>query len=129
MKLVDELKDYAFLLENDPDFASADSARKILHGLSPEFAETNSTLPKGMTLADKWMAKHGNPLKDIEGAIQLVRLIDSWAVVHAMAEFKPNTFAARIWIDSVSSEGVSFNMPSAIVAAALNHPSHDREEN
>lgn len=122
MKLRQELTDFSFLLENDKDFAASENAaQKILHAIDSNFANTSSVLPRGMTLADQWIAKNGNPLADFEAALSLVKLIDSWGVVHTGSDLKTNGFHATVWFQGESNQAVSYSVPAAIVAAAIGH--------
>lgn len=60
-------EELAFLLQESG--TTLVDASDVLHVVNKALAEKNRLMPRGMTEADAWMARHGNPLASTEAAI------------------------------------------------------------
>lgn len=77
--LVNVAEEIAFLLENDPEQIHLQAPQRIIEVIDPTKARRNNFLPKGMTFADAWMMRHGDPLKAVEAAHALGILVEPQA--------------------------------------------------
>lgn len=66
-------EELAFLLQESG--TELVDASDILHAIDRSLANKSKMLPRGMTSADAWMARHGNPLASTEAALLAAQLV------------------------------------------------------
>lgn len=114
-------EELAFLLQ-ESGTALVD-ASDVLHAVDHSLADKNKFMPKGMTEADGWMARHGNPLASTEAALLICNMVPG-LMDTKMRVSTSNGFAEVILKyqgpDSfVYGDGKAETLPVALCAAVL----------
>lgn len=114
-------EELAFLLqESGLDLVDASD---VLHAIDRALAARSSLLPKGMTSADAWMARHGNPLASTEAAMLLAGM--AGPVISMNLEITKAGAHASVMHERPKPQGctgghaTAATLPIAICAAAL----------
>lgn len=112
----------AFLLEDNPE-TDAVTPQAVLHAMGRKFTERTQYMPAGMTYADAWMARHGDPLASTEAALLLAREADMIDTLTATVDALMGKATVRIYYrDAGQPHAVDApSLPLAIVIATLNH--------
>jgi hypothetical protein len=114
-------EELAFLLQ-DSGLALVD-ASDVLQAVDRSLAERNKFMPKGMSEADAWMARHGNPLASTESAMLVAHMVPGLLEMKTRVSVS-NDFAEVILKyqgpDSfVHGDGKAETLPIAICAAVM----------
>ncbi len=113
------LSEWAFFLENDPEFQV--SMQEVMGALKHDFAAVSHFAPRGMTGADEWMARHGNPLGSVNAAFDLSEELLGKAILWEV-KGGANRWTARMRTAKTEwAEGIAHSPSVAVVAALLNH--------
>lgn len=109
-------EDLAFLL-SDSGTAHVD-ASDVLHVVDKSLREKNKLMPRGMTEADAWMARHGNPLASTEAALLLAHMAGK---VDGMAIELLTDMGVTVTVNYFKASGTAKcdSLPIAICAAVM----------
>jgi len=110
-------EELAFLLQ-ESGTALVD-ASDVLHAVDHSLADKNNFMPKGMTEADGWMARHGNPLVSTETALKLVHMAGGMPSMAMVIDSRAKFATAVIQFDYARGEAKAETLPIAICAAVL----------
>jgi hypothetical protein len=70
---INTLEEISFLLQEDPEVVDTFAPRDIIHAIDPGMNRWRKALPVGTTLADMWIVRHGDPLKNLTAALTLIK--------------------------------------------------------
>ena len=114
-------EELAFLLQDSgTDHVDASD---VLHVIDKALAAKNKLMPKGMTEADAWMARHGNPLASTEAALLIANMVPG-LMDTKMRVSNSNDFAEVILKyqgpeSFIHGDGKAETLPVAICAAVM----------
>ena len=112
-------EELAFLLQ-DSGTALVD-ASDVLQVVDTSLAERNRFMPKGMSEADAWMARHGNPLASTESALLVAGMAGKLDTFRAKVEGGTAQVILKYeGRDSlIHGDGKADTLPIAICAAIM----------
>ena len=110
-------EELAFLLQ-DSGTALVD-ASDVLHALDKALATKNRLMPKGMTEADAWMARYGNPLASTEAALRAAGMAGKLPSLAMHVDCTAKFATAVIQFDFARGEAKAETLPIAICAAIM----------
>lgn len=123
-KMVSVAGTLAFLLEDNPETESV-TPQMVLHAVARKFTERTRYMPEGMTYADAWMARYGDPLASTEAALKLAHEMGDKIENLEMSVFPTIGRAlCRIYFQEpphAMQHAEAPSLPLAITIAALNH--------
>lgn len=121
-KMVSVAGELAFLLGDNPE-TEAVTPQMVLHAVAHKFTERTQYMPAGMTYADSWMARYGDPLASTEAALKMASTVDRIDTLTATVDAMMSKATVRIYYHGgpmpVAVDAPS--LPLAITIAALNH--------
>lgn len=111
-------EELAFLLQ-ESGTALVD-ASDVLHVVDRSLTERNKFMPKGMTEADAWMARNGNPLASTESAFRVAGIAGSLDTMVIDADMKSkSTTVVLKYMGGLIGNAKADTMPIAICAAIM----------
>ena len=114
-------EELAFLLQ-DSGTAHVD-ASDVLHVIDKALAGKSKFMPKGMTEADAWMARHGNPLASTEAALLICNMVpglmDTKMRVSASNDYAEVILCYQGPESFVYGNGQAETLPVALCAAVM----------
>lgn len=121
-KMVSVAGTLAFLLEDNPETESV-TPQMVLHAVARKFTERTRYMPEGMTYADAWMARYGDPLASTEAALLLAREagVLEGVTLSVAVKFKKANAALHYADPKVTEKAEAPSLPLAVSIAALNH--------
>lgn len=114
----------AFLLGDNPE-TEAVTPQMVLHAVAHKFSQRTRYMPEGMTHADAWMARYGDPLASTEAALFLAHEMGD-PIENLTISVHPTIGRALVQIyfqdpPHAMQHAEAPSLPLAITIAALNH--------
>jgi hypothetical protein len=110
-------EELAFLLQESG--TTLVDASDVLHAIDKALAAKDRLMPRGMTEADAWMARHGNPLASTEAALAVAGMLPNMHNLTIAVHPTINRAIVEVYYDGPGGHAVGDTLPIAICAAVM----------
>jgi hypothetical protein len=112
-------EDVAYMLSEGNAMAAKVKPSEVLHCISPSLRNRTSTMSTGISNADLWIAKNGDPTASVDSALRLAKLLGNTTGFQVRSD--SNHVKVKLSYKDGDGIGASETLPLAIILALFNY--------